>query len=237
MRDDGDDGDGGGGDDDVMVLVMVTVTMTSITMIVRSTGRRRKLEEYGGVRRALGPSWGLDNLDIHVHFVWRRFLPSRGNLGAILGCCSSQGFPKHEAVLGHSWALLGPGQFGHPCPFCLEMVFALSGQSWCHPGLLLFPRVPEALRPSWGTLGLSWGPDNLDIDVHFVRRRSLPSRGNLGAILGCCFSQGPPRPWGSFVAPWASWGSDNLDIHVHFVRRRFCPLGAILGPSWAAAFP
>ena len=48
--DDGDDGDGD--DDDVMVLVMVTVTVTMMrtTMMVKATGRRRKLEEYGGVR-------------------------------------------------------------------------------------------------------------------------------------------------------------------------------------------
>ena len=140
------------------------------------------------------------------------FLPGDGFclLGAILGPSLAAAHPKGsrgiEAVLGHSWALLGPGQFGHPCPFCLEMVFALSGQSWGLPGLLLFPRVPEALWPSWGTRGLSWGPDNLDIHVHFVWSFFLLSRGNLGAILGCCFSQGFPRPWGCFAAPWASWG-------------------------------
>ena len=52
--DDGDgDGDGDGGDDDVMVLVMVMVTMMRITMMVKATGRRRKLEECGGVRKIL----------------------------------------------------------------------------------------------------------------------------------------------------------------------------------------
>ena len=36
-----------------MVLVMVMVTMMRITMMVKATGRRRKLEEYGGVRRII----------------------------------------------------------------------------------------------------------------------------------------------------------------------------------------
>ena len=51
--DDDDDGDGDGDDDDVMVLVMVMVTMMRITMMVKATGRRRKLEEYGRVRTIL----------------------------------------------------------------------------------------------------------------------------------------------------------------------------------------
>ena len=34
-----------------MVLVMMIVTMMRITMMVKATGRRRKLEEYGGVRK------------------------------------------------------------------------------------------------------------------------------------------------------------------------------------------
>ena len=62
-NDDGDgDGDGDGGDDgddddddDVMVLVMMMVAMMKITMMVKATGRRRKLEEYGGVRRRIRP--------------------------------------------------------------------------------------------------------------------------------------------------------------------------------------
>ena len=56
--DDDDDGDGDGDgddddDDDVMVLVRMMVTMMRITMMVKATGRRRKLEEYGGVRRII----------------------------------------------------------------------------------------------------------------------------------------------------------------------------------------
>ena len=51
--DDDNDGDGDGDDDDVMVLVMMMVTMMRITMMVKATGRRRKLEEYGGVRKII----------------------------------------------------------------------------------------------------------------------------------------------------------------------------------------
>ena len=32
---------------------MVMVTMMRITMMVKATGRRRKLEEYGGLRRII----------------------------------------------------------------------------------------------------------------------------------------------------------------------------------------
>ena len=57
---DGDgDGDGGGGDDDgdddddVMVLLMRMVTVMRMTMMVKATGRRRTMEECGGVRKIL----------------------------------------------------------------------------------------------------------------------------------------------------------------------------------------
>ena len=36
-----------------MVLVMVMVTMARIAAMVKATGRRRKLEEYGGVRNII----------------------------------------------------------------------------------------------------------------------------------------------------------------------------------------